>query len=129
MIVALVLQEQFGLYSLMIADSVKHMTHALISVVIIHFRTVGLGGQKLIGTFVRTSAAALVMGVGAYAASKLLQDMLTGRNFIHELLIVGVSAAVGAVIFGALALLFKVDELQWLMSLLRRRLFPRQGQA
>jgi hypothetical protein len=55
--------------------------------------------------------------------------MLTGRNFIHELLIVGVSAAVGAVIFGALALLFKVTELQWIMGLLRRRLFPRQGQA
>lgn len=125
MLVALLLQNSAGLYSLMIADSVKHVVHAGISAVLLWRGLGGLGGQALTLTLIKTSAAAALMGVATWAAVDWSQSIFGAPTFIHETLVVLIGLAVGAVTYTALALLLRIDEFRWMGALLRRRLFTR----
>lgn len=122
MAVALALQDSLGLYSLMVADSAKHITHALLSGVILHRRLSGLGDQRLWLTVLKTACAAGVMGLVAWGVADAVALALGGRGFLAELLTVSLSAGAGALVFVGLALALRLEELRWLFTLIRRRL-------
>ena len=58
---ALLLFESFGLFSLMIADSLKHFVHASISAVLLWRRLDGFGSQRMAITIFKTAIASLIM--------------------------------------------------------------------
>lgn len=126
MLTAITLHEQYGLFSLMIADSLKHVTHALVSAYLLHRRLHGLAGQRLVANFLKTSIAALVMSALAYLATQVLADSLAqlgmGTRFLGELAVVCVGLGIGGVVFLALAMLLNIDELRWLVGLIARKL-------
>ncbi len=122
MVVAVTLLPTYGLFALMIADSVKHLTHASLSAYILGRRMHGFGDQRLLLTIGKASLAALVMGVAAASALPLLERLIGTHNLIHEALLVGVGGGLSLVIFLALAALLRLEELRWLASLLRQRL-------
>src|SRR5690606_966586 len=66
MVVAILLLPGIGLFSLMVADSAKHVVHASLSAFLLNRRVGGLGRQRLLLTFVKTGLAALIMGVVAH---------------------------------------------------------------
>lgn len=125
MVVALLLQNSAGLYSLMIADSVKHVVHALISAVLLWIRLKGLGGQALLMTLIKTSVASIVMGLATWAAVEFSGRIFSAPTIIHETLIVAAALAVGAVVYLGLALVLRIDEMRWLMRLVRKRFTSR----
>lgn len=125
MVVALLLQNSAGLYSLMIADSVKHVVHALISAVLLWIRLKGLGGQALLMTLLKTSAAAIVMGLATWATVVVSAQVFSAPTIIHETLIVSAALGVGAVVYLALAMVLRIDEMRWLMRLVRKRFASR----
>jgi len=122
MVIALALMPTRGLYSLMIADSVKHLVHACVAGYILVRRLGGLGEQHLLGTAARALFAALGMGVAGWAILPVLAPATQGWGFPGEVVLVSVSGIACILVFVGLALLFRIQELRWLVRLVRERL-------
>lgn len=128
MIVAIVLLPSIGLFSLMIADSVKHVVHASISSVILWRRVKGLGKQRITLTLIKAGTAALVMGIVAALVEPIAEQFLgeyVGRQFFREVALVVLAGGLSVLVYGALAWLFKLEEFAWIVGMIRSRL-PRR---
>lgn len=121
MLAALALFESWGLFSLMIADSLKHFVHALIAGILLARQLGGFGSQRLALTALKTLAAAMLMTAAALATLPILTRLVGTGSIFHEALLVILSAALYGGIFLLAARVFKIDELRWLMTLLRHR--------
>ena len=119
---ALVTFERYGLYSLMIADSVKHLAHAAISAVLLWRRLDGFGSQGLLTTLAKTLLASAIMAGVALLTLPRLSDWIGGASVFQEALLVIVAAALYGGIFLLMARLLHIAELAWLLTQLQRRL-------
>ena len=119
---ALLLFEQFGLFSLMIADSVKHFAHASISAVLLRRRLGGFGRQRLARTGVKAALASMIMAGFALLTLPALSQWIGASSILRELALVGVCALLYGGVFLLAARLLKIQELSWLLKLLRERL-------
>ncbi|MCC6615071.1 MAG: murein biosynthesis integral membrane protein MurJ [Anaerolineae bacterium] len=119
--VTLLLLPTLGLFSLMIADSVKHIAHTLISSVLLNRRLKGMVGQRLASTLVRTGAASLTMGALLALVLPQLQATIGRATLLREILLVGIGGTLSVAIFVGLALLLRIQELRWLFDLMRRK--------
>lgn len=122
LIVATQLLDTYGLYSLMIADSVKHISHALLSAFVLHKRIGGYGQQNFLRTFAKTTLSALIMGLTVYVLSPPIITLIGGGNIFREGLIVLITGTICVLIYFGLAYLFKLEEIRWLMTLVKARL-------
>lgn len=122
MVAAVLLLPALGLFSLMVADSLKHITHAIISAVVLRRRIGGFGRQRIGITLLKTGLAVTAMGVVAVGLDTLLEPVIGIDTFLHRLLIVGLIAVACAVVYFGAAALLRIDELRWLGGLLKRRL-------
>ncbi len=119
---ALLLFERFGLFSLMIADSVKHFTHASISGILLWRRLDGLGSQWLARTGLKAAIASLLMAGFALVSLPSLTQWIGAASIAREALLVGVCALLYGAVFLLAARMLKIQELSWLLKLLRERL-------
>jgi putative peptidoglycan lipid II flippase len=122
MLIAIVLFPTYGLFSLMIADSVKHMIHALISGYLLARRLDGLGEQRLTITFGKTGVASILMGAVAFYLLPYLIDGIGAGGLLNELAVVLISGGLSLIIFLGMAYALHIEELRWLWSLVQRRL-------
>jgi putative peptidoglycan lipid II flippase len=122
MLIAVTLFPRFGLFSLMIADSAKHIIHALVSAYLLVRRLDGLGGQRLLATIGKTGLASLAMGLVAGLVTPPLTIFIGTNTVIREFLLVVATGGVSVIIFIIMASLLRVEELHWLGSILARRL-------
>jgi putative peptidoglycan lipid II flippase len=122
MIVAIVLFPYYGLFSLMIADSLKHMVHAFVSAYLLSRHMNGIGNQRLLLTGGKAAVAALTMGVTATLATSQLLNWIGITSLVREVVVVGISGGLSVTIYLFLAVLFEVEELRWLINIIRRRL-------
>lgn len=122
MIVALALLPTLGLFSLMLADSAKHLTHSTISAFILNRRMKGLGSQRLALTLAKASAAALVMGAVGVLTEPLLEGMIGTSGLLREIALVATMGAISVGVFVVMAALLGLEEVRWLTGLLRQRL-------
>ncbi len=119
---ALMLFERFGLFSLMIADSVKHFVHASISAVLLWRRLDGFGNQRLARTGLKAALASLIMAGVAIATLPALSQWIGAESLLRELALVGICALLYGGVFLLAARILKIQELSWLLRLLRERL-------
>lgn len=83
------------------------------------YRKIGpFGGRRLLDTFWKCGAAALLMG-GAVTAGR---GMMTDGGAVRQLVELGVLSGSGAIIYFALVYLLKVEELQLGLGMVRRKL-------
>ncbi|MCU0498366.1 MAG: murein biosynthesis integral membrane protein MurJ [Anaerolineae bacterium] len=122
MFTAITLQPHYGLFSLMIADSVKHITHTVISGYFLHRRLQGLGGQRLTITLIKTGIAAIAMGIAVMWIEPIIEGYFGLDRLIDEILVVGINGVIAMVVFFGIAALLRIEELQWFLSMIRRRL-------
>ncbi len=120
--VALMLFERFGLYSLMLADSVKHLTHAAISLALLQRRLGGFGRQRLLLTGLKSALASLIMAAAALLTLPLLLALFGSGSIWRELALVAACALLYGGLFLLAARWLGLRELSWLLSLLRQRL-------
>jgi putative peptidoglycan lipid II flippase len=113
MVAAIFLLPTFGLFSLMIADSLKHIVHAAISAYLLHRRLDGFGRQYLITTLFKTGIAVIVMGLIAAWLLPLAVGVFGTTSTLQELLVVLSVGGVSVVIFMSMALLLRIDEWRW----------------
>ncbi len=119
---ALLLFDSFGLFSLMIADSLKHFVHASISGYLLWRRLDGFGSQRMATTVFKTAVASLTMAVAALATLPYLSAAFGAASILHEALLVTVCALLYGSIFLIMARVLRLEELVWLWNLLRRRI-------
>jgi putative peptidoglycan lipid II flippase len=119
-VAALLLTPAFGLYALMMADAIKHITHALVSAVLLWRRVGGLNGQGLVGTFAKSVLGCAVM-VGVAALVVPLSERVFGAGGLGELLALGVAGAACALAYGLTAYALRLDALRDVVRVLRRR--------
>lgn len=119
--VALVLSPYIGLFSLMVADSVKHITHALISAYLMHRRLHGLTDRRFAITAGKSAVAALLMGLVAVVLLDVLTGVIGTGTLLEETALVTICGGIAGIVFLALAMLFRIEEWRWLIGLLRRR--------
>ncbi|GIM32919.1 murein biosynthesis integral membrane protein MurJ [Paraclostridium bifermentans] len=85
-------------------------------------KKIGYYGQdKIRVTFIKTLIASLVMGVVTYFIYKFLFGIL-GLGFIQEAISLGVSIAIGGVIYLALIIVFKVEEVNMAIDMIKKKL-------
>jgi putative peptidoglycan lipid II flippase len=122
MATAVLLFPRYGLFSLMIADSIKHIVHALTSFVLLMRRLHGMGGQQLTATLLKTGLAAGVMGAAAWLLIPQAVRWIGTRTLMQEVLLVGLVGGVSALIYVSLAYAFHIGELRWMGGLLIRKI-------
>ena len=122
MMVAVALMPRYGLFSLMIADSIKHVVHATISAYLLRRHLHGFGQQKLIITAVKSSLAVSGMGVVTWMLLPVLADVVGTGGTLHELLLVVLCAGISGGVFMALAVGLKISEWSWISGMMAQRL-------
>lgn len=121
MIVSLLLVDRFGLLSLMIADSTKHILHAGISAILLFPKLGGVRGQRLGITFIKTLVAAGGMGIIGAVSLPVFTTWIGADGFIREGLLLMASGGLSVGVFLILAWMLKLEELRWLIQKIRGR--------
>lgn len=119
---AVVLLRPLQLFSLMVADAVKHVVHTLIMVWLLQRHLGGLAGYKIMATLFKSIVAAAVTGVVAYLAAELLADFLLPIGFVPKLLVVAAGSAAGLLAYIAMVVILDVPEAKSLHKLLLQKL-------
>jgi len=127
LLLAVALLPSFGLFSLMIADSVKHMLHTLLSALFLRRRLGRGGSQGVYRTLWLVIVAVSVIGLAAYGALRGVEALFPAGGGLAELLAVLVPGLLGAAIYLGLVTLLGVEEIRLLWGTLRQRLTGARG--
>ena len=85
-------------------------------------KKIGYFGQdKIIKTMIKSILSALVMGVITYFTYDMLSNLL-GVGFIKEAISLTVSVGTGAITYGILVVALKVDEINIITNMIKRKL-------
>jgi len=114
------LERPIGLFSLMIADDVKHVVHTLLMFWILRRQTAGLAGHGVAHSAAKSLVAALATGATAYLTAASLDPFLAGA-LPGRLLLVASAAGAGLAVYAALVRLLDISEARSLRRLTRRR--------
>jgi hypothetical protein len=82
-----------------------------------------MGEQRLLRTLAQTTAAALLMGIALSWLDPLLESWLGASSLLREIAVVMSGGLLSIAIFVGAALLLHIEELRWLIGLVRTRLF------
>lgn len=120
-VVAVILLPPLGLFSLMIADAVKHVAHTILMLGVIQRQIGGLGGQAIPLAALKSLLGALLAGAAAFGAAQLVAAQLPGTGTLAHLVVVGAGGLAGVAVFLVAAWTLRIQELRSLRDLLRRR--------
>lgn len=122
---AVLLLPSMGLYSLMIADAIKHIVHTVIMLWFLQRQLGGLHGFGITRLTVKTIFAAAVTGAMAMLVANGVAGLFTANNFANRLLIVLLGSAAGLGAYAAMVLWLDIPEARALYNMvagkLRRR--------
>jgi len=127
MIVALALAPTIGVFSLMIADSVKHIVHAALSALFLARRLGGFGDQRVLVTVCKATAAAVVMAGGAVLVIWAVPQLIDSKRIYGEIALVSAAGAVSVVLYVGTALLLRLEALTWVGGMVWSRLRGGRG--
>lgn len=119
---AVLLLPSMGLYSLMIADAVKHIVHTLIMLWFLQRQLGGLHGYGITRLAVKTIFAAVVTGVLALLVADVAAGFLPMARFGGRLLVVLLGSAAGLAAYAVLVLLLDIPEARALYNMAAARL-------
>ncbi|GER87154.1 putative lipid II flippase MurJ [Dictyobacter vulcani] len=114
--VALPFWQTLGMPALVMANTVQNILHPLILLLIL-WKTVGsLHLRGLLPALMKISGAAVVMGLVAWALQSVLArfPFFSTATFMGSVLTVVIAGGIAAVIYFALVILFKVEEVSML---------------
>lgn len=82
----------------------------------------GIAGRKLLAGFLKCGLASLMMGLAVYWLNGFAEGHIHSSSGIIGLLVLGAVILIGAALYFALVYLFKVEEVEWLVDMVKRRL-------
>jgi putative peptidoglycan lipid II flippase len=120
--VAVLLLPHLGLFSLMVADSVKHILHTGVSALILRRRLGRLAEHRVGRTLALTTVASAAMGLAAFGVLRLVRVALPGSRAVAEVMAVVGPGIVGAALYVGLVTAFGIDEVRLMWGVIRRRM-------
>jgi putative peptidoglycan lipid II flippase len=122
MVVAVVLLPQYSFFSLMIADSIKHVIHASVSAYLLWRTLKGLGGQRLLLTFAKVGVASAGLALVARVTLFTVGQTLYRPQWWFEAALVALCGGLAGLAYLGLAYALRIEELRWLMGMIRKKL-------
>ena len=122
LIAALALIKPFGLFSLMIADSLKQTTHAIVTGFLLSRRIGGFWRTSLISTVFKTLAASALTGLIAALALAVVDRLSLPANFFTRALAVLFPTALALAVYALALFRLRVPEFHMLLSSISDRL-------
>lgn len=127
--VAVLLLPVLGLFSLMVADAVKHVSHTALMLVVLRRQIGGIGGQGIPVAALKALLGALLAGLGAYGtaqwaisvAARISASSIPAAAVLGQLFVVAAGGLAGLAVYAAAAHLLQIREAKSLRQLLRRR--------
>jgi putative peptidoglycan lipid II flippase len=119
--VAALLLGPLGLFSLMIADAVKHVVHTVLMLRVLETQIDGLAGHGVVAAGAKSLVAALGTGLSAYIVATLVGQVVSGPGFIPLLITVASAAGVGLLLFLGMARALGLEEARSLRRLIGKR--------
>jgi len=120
LLTAVLLVPRMGLFSLMIADSVKHLLHMTISAVLLRRKVGGLAEYGVLRTSGMALIASAVMGGVALVGLRAANSLGAG-GFLGEIIAVGVPSLLGIAAYMGIVTALRLEEAQLLWAALRTR--------
>jgi len=124
LVVALLLKGPMGMYGLVLADASKHLSHAVAMLILVQRRLGGLAGQRLVQTTGKAFLAAGVMAGVMALALYVVSGWIGADGKIDYLILVGIGAGLGVLVYLGLVSLLGVEEFGLLRDAVVRRLWP-----
>ncbi len=121
LVTALALIGPLGLFSLMIADSLKQMSHALITGYLLSRRIGGFRGTSLVPTLIKCAAASALVGLIAAIYVGLSDRASLPSSFIFRAANVVLPTAIAFAAYALILARLRVPEFQLLLNSLTRR--------
>jgi putative peptidoglycan lipid II flippase len=118
----LLLRPLMGFFSLMVADSAKHLIHMTISVLLLRRRLGGMGEQRLGITVAKVCLASGVMALVTYALALSVAELWPIQGLRERLALVLVPALLGGLTYLSLASLLRLNELSLFLRAFTRRI-------
>jgi len=107
---------------LALATSLSAMIMTLLLFVNLRKRMGGIGGKKLVGTFLKCGAASLIMGIAVYWLNGFAAEYISPSSKMIGFLILALLIGFGALLYFGLIYLFRVEEVKWLIDMVKKRL-------
>ena len=120
-VVAVILLPPLGLFSLMVADAAKHISHTTLMIRVLQRQIGGLGGQNLPLAGLKSLVGALIAGLGAYGAASFVGESAAGGGIVTRIIGVAAGGAAGVALFVGAAHILQIREALSLGRLVRRR--------
>jgi hypothetical protein len=106
----------------MLADSIKQVTHALITGGLLSRRLGGFRGTRLWPTLMKIGLASLMMSVVTVGALLAVQALRLPEALLSRALSVAVPSALGLIAYFVLAVRLDISEARLALNLIRKRL-------
>lgn len=121
-VTAVLLLKPFGLYSLMIADAIKHLVHTLIMLWFLQRRLGGLRGFGIARVTGKAMGAALATGLLAFVTAQVVLMQLPWAGFGGRLLVVTLGSLAGLAAYGGMVMVLDIPEARALARLIGGKL-------
>ncbi len=112
---ALLLKGPLGFLGLVLADSAKQATHAVIMTTLLLYSVGRLHRQGVLRTLAAGGGVAVAMGAGVWAIARVLTPLLPGGK-VGALVVVAVAGVAGAVFYLAMLRLLRIGEVTRLVD-------------
>jgi len=110
---------------LALAFSLTGAINLLILLVILRKKIGNIDGKNILFSFVKTSLAAVLMGAASFGLAQWIGSLVDLESKVGQLLQVSTAMTAGVVVFLFFAYLLRLEELDLLFNLLRKRLLRR----
>lgn len=107
---------------LALAFSVTGIYNLVILLIFLRKKIGGLDLKKIIRSFVLITVSSAFMGAAAYGASYYLETILDLSSKFNQMLQVGISIVAGLAVFVVSMLMWKLEETEMVMGIIRRKL-------
>ncbi|WP_455537616.1 murein biosynthesis integral membrane protein MurJ [Terrisporobacter sp.] len=121
MIMDVIFVRLWGLSGLTLATSLSSLACIMLLFRSLKKRMKYYGQDKIIRATIKSLVASLIMGVVTYFVYHSLIGF-TGIGGIKEFIVLGVAIGFGALVYGGLLIVFKVDEIEIVTDVLKKRL-------
>ncbi len=121
-ITAVLLLPVIDLYSLMVADAVKHFCHTMIMLWLLQRHLGGLRGFGISRAIWKALIASVLTGLVAYGVGETAVALLPLSGFLGKLTVVALAGGLGLLTFLGLVHLLNITEVQMLHRTLTRKL-------
>jgi putative peptidoglycan lipid II flippase len=115
------LHREMGVEGLALASGASILLTSIFSLGALHKEIGGLNTLYLTRFTAKTLAAALVSGISVWGLLPLM-SFWTGKNFLGQVAMIGLSAGIFCMIYILLMSLFKVGEINFILRLIKERM-------